>query len=71
MDLWAYDRIGRGYSRHRAADPRIVGRLAQMLGSPRDGAVVDVGAGTGNYATALAGLGYRVVGVEPSATMRD
>ena len=71
MDLPAYDRIGRGYSRHRAADPRIVGRLAQMLGPPENGAVVDVGAGTGNYAAALAGRGYQVVAVEPSATMRD
>jgi SAM-dependent methyltransferase len=70
VDLPAYDRIGRGYSRHRAADPRIVGRLAQLLGPPENGAVVDVGAGTGNYA-ALAGRGYRVVAVEPSATMRD
>jgi ubiquinone/menaquinone biosynthesis C-methylase UbiE len=71
VDLPAYDRIGRGYSRHRAADPRIVGRLAQMLGPPENGSVVDVGAGTGNYAAALAGRGYRAVAVEPSATMRD
>jgi ubiquinone/menaquinone biosynthesis C-methylase UbiE len=42
-----------------------------MLGPPENGAVVDVGAGTGNYAAALAGRGYRVVAVEPSATMRD
>ncbi len=71
MDLPAYDRIGRGYSRHRAPDPRIVGRLARMLGPPGNGAVLDVGAGTGNYAAALAGRGYEVVAVEPSATMRD
>jgi ubiquinone/menaquinone biosynthesis C-methylase UbiE len=42
-----------------------------MLGPPENGAVVDVGAGTGNYAAALAGRGYQVVAVEPSATMRD
>ena len=71
MDVSAYDKIGRGYSWHRAADPRIVGRLAQVLGPPKDGAVVDVGAGTGNYAAALANRGYEVVAVEPSATMRD
>ncbi len=71
MDLPAYDRIGRGYSRHRAADARIVGRLVQMLGPPDNGTIVDVGAGTGNYATALAGRGYGVVAIEPSATMRD
>ena len=71
MNPPAYDRIGRGYSRHRAPDPRIVGRLARMLGPPENGAVVDVGAGIGNYAAALAGRGYEVVAVEPSATMRD
>jgi protein-L-isoaspartate O-methyltransferase len=71
MDLPAYEHIGRGYSRHRTADPRIVSRLARMLGPPKNGAVVDVGAGTGNYSAALARLGYRVVAVEPSTTMRS
>jgi len=42
-----------------------------MLGPPKNGAIVDVGAGTGNYAAALVGLGYRVVAVEPSTTMRS
>ncbi len=42
-----------------------------MPGPPGNGAVVDVGAWTGNHAAALAGRGYRVVAVEPSATMRD
>jgi ubiquinone/menaquinone biosynthesis C-methylase UbiE len=42
-----------------------------MLGPPKDGVDVDVGAGTGSYAAALASRGYEVVAVEPSATMRD
>jgi ubiquinone/menaquinone biosynthesis C-methylase UbiE len=70
MDLPTYESIGQGYSRHRRVDLRIVRELARLLGSPGDGEVVDVGAGTGNYAAALAWLGYRVVAVEPSATMR-
>jgi ubiquinone/menaquinone biosynthesis C-methylase UbiE len=71
VDPPTYEAIGQGYSRHRAADPRIVGRLAQMLGPPENGAVIEVGAGTGNYAAALAKRGYRVVAVEPSVTMRS
>jgi ubiquinone/menaquinone biosynthesis C-methylase UbiE len=70
VDLPTYDSIGRGYSRHRKADPRIVRELARLLGSPGAGEIVDVGAGTGNYAAALARLGYHVVAVEPSAIMR-
>lgn len=69
MERPIYEHIGRGYSRHRAADPRIVERLARMLGPLQN--VVDVGAGTGNYSAALARLGYRVVAVEPSAAMRN
>ena len=71
VNLPAYEKIGRGYSRYRAADPKIVGRLARMLGPPENGALIEVGAGTGNYAAALAKHGYRVVAVEPSATMRS
>jgi ubiquinone/menaquinone biosynthesis C-methylase UbiE len=71
VDLPTYESIGRGYSRHRVADPRIVRRLSQMLGPPENGAGIEVGAGTGNYTAALAKHGYRVVAVEPSATMRS
>src|SRR5215207_8621390 len=71
MDPPTYEAIGQDYSRHRAADPRIVGRLVRMLGPPESGALIEVGAGTGNYAAALAKHGYRVVAVEPSATMRS
>lgn len=71
MDRPIYESIGRGYSRHRAADARIVRELVRLLGLAGGGAVVDIGAGTGNYSAALARLGYRVVAVEPSAAMRE
>ena len=70
MDPPTYESIGEGYSRHRQADSRIVRELARLLELPKGSEIVDVGAGTGNYAFALARLGYRVVAVEPSATMR-
>jgi ubiquinone/menaquinone biosynthesis C-methylase UbiE len=72
VDRPAYETIGQGYSRHRAADARIVREVVRLLGSsPKGGAVVDVGAGTGNYSAAVARLGYRVTAVEPSTTMRE
>lgn len=71
MDRPIYESIGRGYSRHRTPDARIVQELARLLELPKDSTLVDIGAGTGNYAAALARLGYRVTAIEPSATMRN
>lgn len=65
-----YDGIGRSYAATRAADTRIVDRLAALLNLPQDAYVCDVGAGSGNYANALAARGYRMVAIEPSVTMR-
>src|SRR5215212_11515079 len=70
VDCPTYECIGRGYSRHRAADARIVRELIRLLGLQKGGAIVDVGAGTGNYSVALARLGYTITAVEPSMTMR-
>ena len=70
MDPPTYESIGEGYPRHRQADPRIVRELARLLGQPKGGEILDVGAGTGNYAATLARLGYRVIAVEPAAAMR-
>jgi ubiquinone/menaquinone biosynthesis C-methylase UbiE len=66
-----YESIGRGYSRHRVADARIVRELVRLLGLRKGATIVDVGAGTGNYSATLARLGYAVTAVEPSATMRS
>jgi len=57
-----YDTIGRGYSRHRRADPRIRNAILRALGA---GSVVNVGAGTGSYEPSK----RRVVAVEPSMDM--
>jgi len=65
-----YDRIGQSYVASRAADPRIVEELKRLLDLPSGAAIADIGAGTGNYANALAAAGFRVEAIEPSATMR-
>jgi SAM-dependent methyltransferase len=61
--LTSYDTIGRGYARHRRADPRIAGAVIAALGDART--VVNVGAGTGSYEP----LDRDVVAVEPSVVM--
>jgi ubiquinone/menaquinone biosynthesis C-methylase UbiE len=66
----SYEQIGQGYSRTRRADARIVQQIIALLSLPIGSRLVDIGAGTGNYSNALAAAGYRIVAVEPSATMR-
>ena len=58
-----YDRIGRGYSEHRRADPRIAARIEGALGDALS--VLNVGAGTGSYEPP----DREVTAVEPSAEM--
>jgi SAM-dependent methyltransferase len=58
-----YDRIGRGYTKTRHADPRIAARIWQALGDART--VINVGAGTGSYEP----TDRDVVAVDPSAAM--
>lgn len=58
-----YDTIGRGYARHRRADPRIAAVVHDALGDART--VVNVGAGTGSYEP----VDRPVVPVEPSTAM--
>lgn len=63
-----YDCIGGTYNNTRVADERILDTLVLLL-CLHDGAwVADIGAGTGNYAAALAARGYRVKAVEPAGT---
>lgn len=58
-----YDSIGRGYSAHRRADPRIEAAIHAALGDASN--VVNVGAGTGSYEP----VDRPVVPVEPSREM--
>ena len=70
MSKTAYDTIGKDYNQNRRADGRLVDRIAGLLDLPAGAVIADIGAGTGNYAAALADRGYRVMAVEPSAAMR-
>ncbi len=65
-----YDAIGQTYTRTRHADPRITDVTCGALVLPAGARVVDVGAGTGNYSSALAEQGLHVVAIEPSWVMR-
>jgi ubiquinone/menaquinone biosynthesis C-methylase UbiE len=65
-----YDSIGRGYATTLPADPRIVEALIRALRMPAGATLLDVGAGTGKYARALADRGFDLIAIEPSAVMR-
>lgn len=69
--MTTYDVIGKTYAATRAADPRIVERLATLLALRAGHVVADVGAGTGTYARALAERAAHVLAVEPSEVMRS
>ncbi|NJM60399.1 MAG: methyltransferase domain-containing protein [Oscillatoriales cyanobacterium RU_3_3] len=66
-----YDSIGKSYAQTRSSDPRIAAKLLEILQSSPASTIADIGAGTGSYALVLAECGYRVLAVEPSATMRS
>jgi len=58
--------------RHGAVlDADVVDRIALAAGLPPDAAVVDVGAGTGRVAIAMAITGRRVIAVDPARPMLD
>ncbi|NJO95663.1 MAG: class I SAM-dependent methyltransferase [Pleurocapsa sp. CRU_1_2] len=65
-----YDVIGETYAQTRRSDPRIAGKLLEILASSKAHTIVDIGAGTGSYAHVLAEYGYHVLAIEPSAIMR-
>ena len=48
-----YDHIGTGYTKYRCADPRIVEKLADLIGLSSSLILADIGAGTGNYSCAI------------------
>jgi ubiquinone/menaquinone biosynthesis C-methylase UbiE len=64
-----YDLIGKDYANTRQTDKRIAAVLIECLALSGRSQVIDIGAGTGNYARVIAELGHFVTAVEPSATM--
>ena len=66
-----YDVIGKTYAQTRRSDPRITEKLLEILAPSQAATIADIGAGTGSYALVLAECGYRVLAIEPSATMRS
>ncbi len=65
-----YNIIGKGYTKYRQADTRIVDLLHSLLNLPSRSIIAAIGAGTGNYSLALANKGYIVKVIEPSEVMR-
>ncbi|HEY7846812.1 MAG TPA: methyltransferase domain-containing protein [Candidatus Limnocylindria bacterium] len=67
FDAWAGD-----YDRYRPSYPEeLFAIIAERLPIPRQPHVVDLGAGTGRAALAMASLGWRVTAVEPGKPMLD
>ena len=69
-EMTLYNSIGKGYDRTRQSDRRIVDRLIELLDLRLGSTIADVGAGTGNYSNAIANQGYKIIAIEPSATMQ-
>lgn len=66
-----YNKIGQNYNLNRAADPRIIKQLIDLIDAPKNAKIVDIGAGTGNYTNKLADYGFIVDAIEPSQLMID
>ncbi len=70
MNEKVYDTIGVNYRSNRVADRRIIEKIIELLNLSPGSTIADVGAGTGNYANALASRGYWLKAVEPSKEMQ-
>ena len=64
-----YNNIGKDYDSTRLADDYILERIMTFMGQPKNGLYMDIGCGTGNYASKLGEKGFRVLGVDPSELM--
>jgi ubiquinone/menaquinone biosynthesis C-methylase UbiE len=69
--MMLYNSIGKNYNQTRKSDRCIFDKLLEILSSYQATTIVDVGAGTGSYAFAVAEHGYNVFAIEPSAIMRS
>jgi ubiquinone/menaquinone biosynthesis C-methylase UbiE len=65
-----YEKIGLNYNAFRKADERISTCLRALLNLEEGATIADIGAGTGNYAEALAASGYSIKAIEPASAMR-
>ena len=66
----AFDHCVEDYARHRPTyPPGVLDIITGKLGAPRCRPALDVGAGTGIFTRQLAGLGWRVLALEPSSPM--
>ncbi|MGZ8695352.1 MAG: class I SAM-dependent methyltransferase [Gaiellaceae bacterium] len=67
-----YETFAAAYAEHRRADPAVVRALVDGARITASARVLEVGAGTGNYAVAVhEATGAACVGVEPSDAMRE
>jgi ubiquinone/menaquinone biosynthesis C-methylase UbiE len=55
-----YDAWAKTYDDTRGASPSVLRALLDALGEPQGRSLLDIGGGTGNFATGLAGEGFRV-----------
>lgn len=65
-----FDKQAKYYNRFRRADTRLTNTIISLLHLDRNARIADIGAGTGNYATAIKDHGYLVYAVEPSREMQ-
>jgi ubiquinone/menaquinone biosynthesis C-methylase UbiE len=66
-----YNKIGINYNKTRKADFRIFNKIFELADYPNNKNIIDIGAGTGNYANLLAEKGNRIVALEPSSEMMN
>lgn len=59
------------YKKYRKQDYRLTERIEELLSLEKGRVIADLGAGTGNYSSALREKGYKVFSVEPEKKMRE
>jgi protein-L-isoaspartate O-methyltransferase len=57
MNNVLYNPIGKDYNKNRTAGPRILAAIKKLVALPEGSVIAEIGAGTGNYANALARRG--------------